>query len=99
MIRLRKTDLNDMYSKAKLAYRKCIEDEENEFLKNEIKTPIHSIKLKEESVMIKYLENNVDNYILEIKIQLLSTTDDILGSYIYYENENGIGIDDILKFE
>jgi hypothetical protein len=96
---LNKENLEQMYSKAKIAFKRCIEDEENEFLKNEINIPTNSIVMKEEFIKIKYIKIDTENYVIETKIQLVSQADDVIGSYIYYENEKGIAIDDSLIFE
>ncbi|MBL4733899.1 MAG: hypothetical protein JKY18_00910 [Flavobacteriales bacterium] len=96
---LTKEDLQLMYSKAKIAFKKCIADKENEFLAKEIDIPINSIVTKEEYVKVQYLKNETENYIIETKIQLLSQVDKVIGSYIYYEDENGISTDDSLVFE
>ena len=99
MIKLNKEDLELMYSKAKTAFEKCVGDDENKFLANEIDIPINSILTENEFVRIQYFKSETDSYIVETKIQLLSKANEIIGSYIYYENEDGIPVDDSLVFK
>ncbi len=95
---LNKKDLEQKYMKAKKAFMKCAVDEENEFLQSEINIPINSIVLREGSITIRYEQEIADNYVIEIRIQLISPTDDVIGSYTCYENESGAMIDDSLVF-
>ncbi len=95
---LNKEELKQMYSKARVAFQKCINDPENDFLKSEIDIPLSSIIIKEESVAIKYEENEVDRCLIEIKIQLVSPSNEVIGNYIYCENEDGVSVDDSLIF-
>ncbi len=99
MVKFNKKDLELIYSRTKASFEKCVRDEENKFLENEIEIPITSIVTKEEFVKIQYLEYQIDNFVIEAKIQLLSQSNKIIGSYTYYEDESGVGIDDNLMFE
>jgi hypothetical protein len=90
--------LNLMYLRAKSAFVKCISDTENDFLVSEIGIPVHNIVLKEKSVSLCFYGCRVGKYKVETKIQLLSHTNSIIGSYKYYEDENGVPIDDSLVF-
>lgn len=99
MIQVNEQDLELIYSKAEKAFKKCLVDDENKFLANEIDIPINSIITENEFIKIQYLKNESNRYVIEIKIQLRSQNNRIIGSYSYYENEKGIPLDDVLVFE
>jgi len=84
------------YLKAKNAYLKCISSDENSFLRKEIDIPIKSIILRNESISIKFSQNNEDSYVIKISINLLNKQDRIIGNYFYFEDHNGNAIDDML---
>lgn len=99
MVKFNAEELKQMYSKAKVAFQKCIKDPENEFLKSEIDIPLNSITTKEEYINIKYEKNDSYRYIIKIKIQLMSPENKVIGNYTYYENEDGVSVDDSLVFK
>jgi hypothetical protein len=90
-------DLALLYSKAKNAYKDCISNAGNEFLKNEVNVPLECIQLIEKDVKIVFYQYRADEYLLEVAL-ILFAEDKEIGKYIYIENEIGQVVDDILVF-
>lgn len=95
-------ELEDYYSRAIKAFKNCIEDEENKFLKTEIHGSIDLIIPKKEYVKIQFRGAEENEYWVEVKIHLyFSNANNInsIGYYYYYEDKKGQPLDDKLVFE
>ncbi|ETZ22307.1 hypothetical protein [Pedobacter sp. V48] len=90
--------LKNLYSKAKLAFNKCILNPDNGYLKDENNIPINDIILMEDFVCVKFLKYEIDTFVIEVKLQLISPDKRLIGKYFYYENETGAPVDDSLIF-
>ncbi|MGD1841863.1 MAG: hypothetical protein ACFB0B_13360 [Thermonemataceae bacterium] len=95
MKRFEQFDLEGSFLRAKAAFQRCINDEENAFLKDEIDFPIHKIISKEEFIKVIFSE---DEYIVETKLKLLNPKEIEIGFYMYIESQEGTPIDDSLIF-
>lgn len=86
-----------LYDKAKDGFKKCIRNEDNECLKDEVNIPLEDIVMIEKNVKIVFDKRSFDQYSLEATL-LLSDGNEEIGKYIYIENENYEVIDDFLIF-
>jgi len=89
----------NLYSKARLAFNKCILNPDNVFLKDEINIPINDIILMEDFVCVKFRKYEINTFVIEVKLQLISPDNRLIGKYFYYENEKGAPVDDSLIFD
>jgi len=72
---------------------------DNGYLKDEINIPINDIILMEDFVSVKFLKYEIDTFVIEVKLQLISPDKRLIGKYFYYENETGDPVDDSLIFD
>ena len=99
MLNLSPQYLKDLCAKAKFAFNKCIADPENDFLQDEIKIPLGNVILLEEFVRLKFVNYEIDRFEIEVKLALASPDGSLIGMYLYYEDERGLVIDDMLVFD
>jgi hypothetical protein len=93
----KESDLSLMYSKAKESFYECINNQDNEFLKNEISISIDNIIVIEKSIKIVYLKRIFDKHLIEVCLLLFEGNKEI-GKYIYVANDKNEGVDDSLVF-
>ncbi len=96
-IEVREQDLVSLYHKAKKKYKECINYQENEFLKDEVNTPLEHVVLKEKDIKIVFSQNITSGHLLEVTLILYEGNKEI-GTYMYMENETGNEVDDRLVF-
>ena len=53
----------------------------------------------EDFVSVKFLKYEIDTFVIEVKLQLISPDKRLIGKYFYYENETGDPVDDSLIFD
>ncbi|SNR16238.1 hypothetical protein [Tenacibaculum jejuense] len=94
---LTKEELELKYSKAKNAFEKCINYEENEYLSDEIGFSVKDIIVKYDSVKIEYSYSS-GICLTSIKVLLLSEKNERIGTFTLVEDDNEDIIDDILVF-
>ena len=92
-----RTELTSLYNKARKAYAKCIQMDENAYLKEEVPIPLEQIELKNLAVKIVFHEENVESDSIEVSIGLWNKFS-IIGKYVYIEDNQGIIVDDGLVF-
>lgn len=88
--------LDKMYNLANKAYIKCIGNENNHFLKEEIN--LNEIKIQNDTVKITFLESDDLKYKIETRINLLLDGKTVIGYYSYIVNEELTPVDDFLVF-
>lgn len=91
------SDLNLLYIRARNSYEKCIHNEDNEFLKDEVNVPLNEIIIIEKCIKIVFFQKVFDEYLFEVNL-LLYEEDKEIGKYIYSENIKGDAVDDSLTF-
>lgn len=91
------SDLHLLYNRARNSCEKCIHDEDNNFLKNEINLPINEIIVIEKCIKIVFFEKAFNEHLFEVNL-LLFEKDKEIGKYLYVVNERGDEVDDSLIF-
>lgn len=87
------------YLKCKTAFQDCISNKENDFLKEEIETPINDLVLHNDQITLLFKSENNDDFIIDIKIKLInSDLNKQIGYYKYQENMEGEYLDEFLVF-
>jgi hypothetical protein len=89
----------NLYLKAKKSFNACILNPDNDYLKDEINIPINEIILVEEFIRIQFFKYDIEKFVVEVKLKLISHDDHIIGSYLYWEDEKNTPLDDSLIFE
>jgi hypothetical protein len=89
--------LSLLYGKAIKEFKICINDEENNFLKDEVNIPLENIKIIEKDVRIVFTKRVSEQYLFEVSL-LLFEGDEEIGKYVYVESEKGEEINDSLAF-
>ncbi|MDY0907113.1 hypothetical protein [Pedobacter sp. CFBP9032] len=89
----------DLYLKAKLSFNECILNPDNDYLKDEIDIQIDEIILVEDFIRFQFFKCNIDKFVIEVKLQLISQDNRLIGRYLYYEDEKNTPLDDSLIFE
>ena len=84
------------YNRAKQAFQKCILDEENAFLQDEIESGLDQIILVEEFLRIQFNKNQLEKFTVEVKFQLTSSSQVSIGEYYYCLNEDDIEEDRLI---
>ena len=69
-INVNQQDLAFLYEKAKQKYAECINNKENQFLKDEVGYPLESILVIEKDIKIVFTQNISDKYLLELNLEL-----------------------------
>lgn len=90
-------DFSLFFKIARDGYEKCIQDEENEFLKCELNRSLSEIKISDKEIRILFSERNIEVYNIEVILQLLDGNN-VIGKYTYVLNNENHGIDDSLVF-
>ncbi|WP_316838584.1 hypothetical protein [Pedobacter gandavensis] len=88
-----------LYLRARLSYSECVLNPDNDYLQDEIDTPIDEIILKEDAICLQFSEHEIDRFTVEVKLQLTSADNHLIGNYFYYEDEKEIPLDDRLIFD
>ena len=88
-----------LYMKAKLSFKECIVNPDNNYLNNEIDSHLDEIILLEDFISLKFVEYKLDKFVAEVKFLLTSKEGRLIGHYFYYEDEKSIPIDDKLIFD
>lgn len=89
----------DLYLKAKLSFKECILNPDNDHLNNELNIPLREIVLKESFIRLQFFEHETEKFIVEVKLKLISPDHNLIGSYSYYEDEEKTPLDDFLIFD
>lgn len=89
----------DLYLKAKLSFNKCILNPDNDYLKDEIDVQMDEIILVEDFIRVQFFKYDVDKFVIEVKLVLISKDSRVIGRYFYYEDEKKIPLDDSLVFD
>ena len=89
----------NLYLKAKLSYHECILNPDNNYLKDEIDIQIDEINLVEDFIRVQFFKNNIDKFVVEVKLNLVSKDNRSIGRYFYYEDEKNKPLDDSLIFD
>jgi hypothetical protein len=89
--------LLQMYKKAKKNFNSCILDKNNDYLLEELKTPLENVELRNCSEQFKFNLLEVKDFTIETTIQLF-IENEIIGKYSYIESSQGFFIDDVLVF-
>ncbi|RYD97757.1 MAG: hypothetical protein EOP54_09900 [Sphingobacteriales bacterium] len=94
---MNKMVIENLFQRSVKSFYKCIESEENSFLKNELDVPLNSILPTYESINITLpFKNCFEQFRVEVKLKLLNSDGNLIGTYSYFENEEEIAIDDFL---
>ncbi len=96
ILEISKQDLTLYYSKAREQYDQCINNKDNAFLEKEISVPLDTIELKDAEVKYVFSQENTEEYMLEITIMLWDKSSQLIGKYVYVEDDKGNGVDDSL---
>lgn len=99
LMKLETDFFKDLYLKAKLSFNECILNPDNDHLNNEINTSISEITLKEDFIRLQFFEHETEQFMIEVKLKLISADNNLIGSYSYYENEERTPLDDFLIFD
>lgn len=91
--------IKELYLKAKLSFNECILNPDNNYLKEEIDIPIDEISLVEDFIRVQFFKNNIDKFVVEVGLKLISQDNRSIGRYFYYEDEKNTPLDDSLIFD
>ena len=97
-VKVAEIDFDAHYSRAKGAYAECAAEDSELFLK-ELGARWESISTRNESIRMTFHGSNRDEYLLEIKLELLAADGERIGWYCLHEDESGTVVDDFLVFE
>jgi hypothetical protein len=89
------SDLSLYYTKAKESLKECIQNEENEFLRDELSIPFNDILVIEKDIKIVFSKRAFVEYKIEVCLLLFEGNKEV-GKYIYIENDKKEGVDDSL---
>ncbi|MCS3557644.1 MULTISPECIES: hypothetical protein [unclassified Sphingobacterium] len=87
--------LSLLYHKAKESFEKCIRNDENQFLKDELSMPFDDIVVIEKDIKIVFSKRVFEEYNIEICLLLYAGNNEV-GRYLYIENDKNQAIDDSL---
>ncbi|MNK04940.1 hypothetical protein D3C87_228140 [compost metagenome] len=96
---INKEILDNFYSRALFSYLRCIGNPENIFLSEEIGMNISKVLTKNDTVSIKYNGTNLENFVIEVKLILLSEKGLELGYFTSVLDEKQNELDDFLVFK
>lgn len=99
ILKSNKEELIMLYDNAYVAFKSCIANENNQFLKDELSVSIDSIIVKRHFISIQFNEIDIDNYTIETRLTLNTDTGEELGYYSTIVNSNFEQIDDYLVFD
>lgn len=88
-----------LYLKAKRSFNECILNPENDYLKDEIDIQIDEIIPVEDFIRVQFFKYDLDKFVIEVKLRLISQDNRLIGRYLYYEDETHTPLDDSLIFE
>ena len=97
-MRLNKLNLDVLYGKAKNAFWECASNQEAEIFE-ETGVSFNSIRLKRNSVCVKFSGVDTDSYIIETKLELFRENGEYMGWYCLHEDHHENVVDDFLVFE
>ncbi|RKE55308.1 hypothetical protein [Sphingobacterium detergens] len=89
--------LENYFKRAIDSYHSCIELEENSCLFNEIAKSASDVQLERDSIKFLYNDMRSENYVIEIRLNLLSKESNV-GYYALILNEENQELDDYLVF-
>lgn len=98
-MRIEATFSEDLYLKANLFFNKCILNPDNDYLKDEFDIQMDEIILVEDYIRVQFFKYDIDKFIIEVKLVLISKDNHVIGRYFYYEDEKRIPLDDSLVFD
>lgn len=98
-IELDQKDFANLYAKAEAGFKECIENNENDFLEDEIDIPEEEIETKENYIQIQFFGRDNEHFIVEANLSLYSPDGEEIGWYCLHEDENGEAVDDYLVYE
>ena len=87
--------LSLLYHKAKESFEWCIQNDGNEFLKDELSVPFEDIVLIEKDIKIVFSKRVFEEYTIEVCLLLYAGNNEV-GRYLYIENDKNEVIDDSL---
>lgn len=90
-------DLSLLYTKAKESFNECIQNKDNEFLRNEINIPLDNIIVIENEIKIVFSKRRFEQYKFEVRLLLFDGSIEI-GKYLYIKTSNEEEVDDSLVF-
>ncbi|OOQ58230.1 hypothetical protein [Mucilaginibacter pedocola] len=98
MIIVSNTELSELYNRAIAGYYRCISDEDNAFLSDEISIPIDEVVLKYFKAKAVFCDNvsKIDSWEVEI---ILWDESSMIGRYTHIEDDMGNELDDSLVFD
>lgn len=92
-------DIEQCFLRCIANYEACISAEENEYLKDDIEESIDKLVLKNDSVKIFIESDMYGESVLDIRVNLFSSTSSkLIGHYRYIESFAGEALDDYLDF-
>ncbi|WP_341839299.1 hypothetical protein [Chitinophaga caseinilytica] len=97
-IDISKEEINALYARAKVLYHRCINGNDNESLQVEIGIPLNSIRVVGTEAKIAFAFDDPDRYTLEACLYLFNSESDLLGKYMYVEDDKGNAVSDDLIF-
>lgn len=89
--------LENCFKRAIDSYVSCIELEENSCHFNEIAISASVIQLERNSIKFLYNDMRSENYVIEVRLNLLSKESNV-GYYVLILNEENEALDDYLVF-
>lgn len=99
MIKIEQDFTGNLYQKARNSFKDCIADVNNSFLREEIDFQIEEIRLVDDYISFKFFKAETNHFLIEVKLRLFSPGNIMIGKYFYYEDENGMSVDDSLIFD
>ncbi|MEN5195518.1 MULTISPECIES: hypothetical protein [Sphingobacterium] len=87
--------LSLLYHKAKESFEQCIQNDANQFLKDELSMPFDDIVLIEKDIKIVFSKRVFEEYNIEVCLLLYAGNNEV-GRYLYIENDKNQAIDDSL---
>ncbi|SES29537.1 hypothetical protein [Pedobacter rhizosphaerae] len=99
MIKVEQDFIDNLYQKARNSFKDCIADVNNRFLREEIDFQIDETRLVDDYISFKFFKAESNRFLIEVKLQLFSPGNIMIGKYFYYEDENGLSVDDSLIFD
>ncbi|GAB3909932.1 hypothetical protein [Mucilaginibacter boryungensis] len=97
ILEINKNELNNLYNKAREMYRKCLQNNDNGYLKEDILIPLEQIEIKNSSIKIVFSQEINERCSWEINLTLWNKSV-IIGRYMYFEDDQGNALDDTLVF-
>jgi hypothetical protein len=98
IIEISKSELAFFFEKAKDAYFVCVSPPDNAYLNDEVSGQLDLIEFIQSEVKVKFFLDEPSKFVFEVTLLLYITPGEIIGKYIYWENEMHESVDDMLVF-